>query len=234
MKIVYSWHGKEPSSFTKETAELSILSVKNFCPQYTTELWVDHNNYGHFKHLPYDNIVISDFGRLASLFWNLSKMYVYAQQEGPFLHIDFDTCAVEGFEIPKGDIICEKRRDIDTNDANLQLLYELPVPSNIICSGMMGGCNYGSTFKDHYEWALQQSKSIEDPTYWDMITIEEVAMTQLVNFLNVKVASPRTDTFLHFWCREEFNKEEAYGQVVHSLLQFNRDVFYSKHGKIYN
>lgn len=47
---------------------------------------------------------------------------------------------------------------------------------------------------------------------------------------NLTLACLQKDTFLHFWCNANcgLTKEQAYREVVESLLEFNTDLYSSK------
>ena len=222
MKIVYSYHGGIPSEFLLKMAELSFLLVRNYT-EYPIELWVDKANRKYFR-MPYDSVVESNFGFPRDEYWNLSKMYVYAQQTEPFLHIDFDTCVMPGFQIPQGDIVCEKIRKIEMDNEYKKHTIDAPIYEEIVCSGFLGGNNYGDLFRQQYEWAEACACAEGKPTYKNLISLEEVSFTQRVRQFNKCIETLNSDTFLHFWCRREWNKEDVYGKVVDELLDFNRQA----------
>ncbi|MBO4778097.1 MAG: hypothetical protein J5588_06340 [Bacteroidales bacterium] len=218
MKIVYSYHGGKPSDFLLKMARLSLLSVKHYT-DYPTELWVDKENLAFFGN-GYDSYVVSDFGNPDARYWNMSKLYVYAQQTEPFLHIDFDTCVMPGFTIPDDAFVCEKMRKILIDDEYTKHALNAPVYDEILCSGFLGGSDYGYMFKEHYDWAKRQAN--DTPTYKNLISLEEVALTQRIRMERKNIGTLPTDTFLHFWCRRNLgvSKEDIYGIVVSDLLKF--------------
>ena len=220
MKVVYSYHGGVPNEFLLKMAELSFLSVRNYT-EYPIELWVDEENKKYFR-MPYDSVVESDFGFPRDGYWNMSKLYVYAQQTEPFLHIDFDTCVMPGFTIPEGDIVCEKIRTIELDEEYTKYALKGERYNDIICSGFLGGNNYGDLFNEQYKWAISRIEG--KPTYKHLISLEEISFTQRINIFEKRIDTLNSDTFLHFWCRSEYSKEKVYGSVVDSLLEFNRNA----------
>ena len=223
MKVVYSYKGKKPDGFLLKMAQLSAVSVKNFT-QYPTELYVDQGNYACFKDFPYDNVVITDFDGLNTTAWNMSKLYTYSQQNEPFLHIDFDTCILAGFTIPDAVFVCEKTRYALMDSEYMKYAYNQFKPVNIICSGFIGGTDYGDLFKVHYEWAKKQIKDVGEFSYRHLISLEEVAMTQRLTEKGIKPSPLPENLFLHFWCKRGIRKKDIYGTVVEELLGFNTTV----------
>lgn len=222
MKVVYSYKGKSPDEFLLKMARLSVISVKNFT-LYPTELYVDSVNYAYFKDFPYDNVVITDFDGLNTTAWNMSKLYTYSQQDEPFLHIDFDTCILAGFFIPDAMFVCEKTRYALMDSEYMKYAYNQFKPEHIVCSGFIGGTNYGDLFKEHYEWAKKQIKDVKEFSYRHLISLEEVAMTQRLKEFGITPTPLPESLFLHFWCRRNCGKtkEDVYGDVVGELLNFN-------------
>ena len=242
MKIIYSYKGNKPDDFLLKMAELSGLSVKHHS-NYTTELWVEEKNVKYFPTELYDNVVVTDFGGIKSNYWNLSKMFVYSQQEEPFVHMDFDTCIMPGFVIPDNDIVCEKMRmlynkNLPVDNPNIpedfrpfisnvdpkrygRHLLNPTAPEHIICSGLLGGVNYGDIFKEHYDWAVKQI--IDKPTYEDMISLEEVAFTQRVQEQGLHISATPQYTLIHFWVPRGVDKQKTHGEWINSLLNFHKN-----------
>ena len=108
----------------------------------------------------------------------------------------------------------------------MKYAYNQFKPENIICSGFIGGTNYGDLFKIHYEWAKKQIKDVEEFAYRHLISLEEVAMTQRLTERGIKPTPLPENLFLHFWCRRDCGKtkEDVYGNVVNELLNFNKMV----------
>ena len=237
MLVIYSYcsySNGRPSEFTLKMAKLSLLSLRNMT-SYRVKLYVDKESLSYFANFGYDEIEVSDFNisGIDKRFWNASKLWVYAQQSEPFLHVDFDTCFLDSFTIPtNGDIITEKLRTVDiSNGYDFYSLSNIKQTNTIICSGLIGGISYGHIFKDHYEWAYSRMLEFNKVITYEMLnSIEEYSLTQRIEQENMSVACLQKDTFLHFWCNRNcgLTKEQAYHEVVDALLEFNTDLYSSK------
>ena len=221
MKIVYSYAGKKPSDFTLKMAKLSLKTLSLFT-EFPAVLYVDYQNLEYFRHLGYSEIIVQELD--ADLYnkgcWNIFKLKTYAHQTLPFLHVDFDTTFCEGFQLNKSDVITEKFRSVSKEEFKTFSIGESI--EQMVCSGFIGGYNFGTLFKEHYEWAKQQVRDFEGSlTYEHLNSLEEYALTQRILKHNLSVSELKQGSFLHFWCENDKNKEEVHGQIVNSLF----DVF---------
>ena len=221
MKVVYSYYGNKPSEFLLKMGKLSLSTLNQFS-NYESLLYTDSKNYDYFKSLKFNNIIIKDFDVYKFMekgFWNASKLFTYADQELPFLHVDFDTAFTQEFIIPEAQIITEKLREVLLE--HRQLSISEPI-DKMICSGFIGGCDYGTLFKEHLEWAIKIMTDNENkPTYETLNSIEEYTLTQRILQHNLKISRLAEGSYLHFWCEPFKSKEKVHGQIVNSLF----DVF---------
>lgn len=236
MKVIWSYcsfGGKNlPTKFTLKMARLSLLSMRNFGdPTYKTVLYTDQQSAPMFSNLPYDEVIVTTFNHeKETRYWNLAKMWVYSQQQEPFLHVDIDTCFLQGFRIPtEGNVITEKMRDI-SEEPNISIHADrtLPTTSEIVCSGLIGGNCYGSLFKEHYKLAKNEVAKVgigETVKYESLYSLEEYLMTQHIIRRGLTIQSLQQGSFLHFWCRRDsgITKQEIYEAVINELLLFNEN-----------
>ena len=232
MKIVYSYYnydGNGPSEFLLKCAKLSLLSLRVCCPDLEAILYTTHDcvkYFANFEIVNYDEIIESDFNMkdIDSRYWNYSKIWTYAHQDEPFLHIDFDTVILDNFTIPDTDVVVERARPYEIcDDIQAHSIEGCLLPSKLLCSGFIGGKNL-DIFKELYEYATircskEYNKDI-DVSYEHLNSIEELAFSQLVakNKLNYDVLTP--GRFVHMWTPRSIDKEEACSANVESLLNF--------------
>lgn len=228
MKIIFTYcnpanRATKPSEMFLQTSILSAGSIKKFT-DYKTVLYVDPKQNRWYKDNPYfDEIVKLDFFEDAfdPRYWNFPKLRTYSEQTEPFLHMDLDMCVVPGFKIPTSQIITERIRSIENESECFRHAYDqYTIPRNIVCSGMIG-CNDVralKTFKEIYEKArVECAVGVYDTVEFpDLYSIEEVALTQLIEKNKYTVEPLMLSKFLHF---QGVNKDTKYLEEVKRLIK---------------
>ena len=136
-------------------------------------------------------------------FWNFPKLITYNLQEKPFIHIDIDSEFIKDPKIGDSDVITEGVRGVFNLFSFKRSFLGEEINSNydanIVCSGLVGGSNL-NVFKELFEISSDIADDfIGDPSYDDMICIEEVVLTHLCkkNKLDIKVLD--NNVFKHYY-----------------------------------
>jgi hypothetical protein len=210
-----SINGKNlPDEFTMELAEESFKSVKKYTGMDMV-LYVDSWTAPYFRGFKYTDMIITDFPYINDTFWNIGKMYVYSLQNEPFVHIDLDIIARDGFRIPEEGIICEFLRNIEHSDETLKYYYpQYEIPNFIMCSGFSGGTDYGSIYKDNFEHIMAVADREEEACFENLFSAEEVAFTQLVKERKLKISPMEQNTFIHMQGK---NKQMKFGNLLETI-----------------
>lgn len=203
-----------PSKFTLDLGYYAVKSVKKYTG-CNTILYSDAESARYFKKFDFNDIIITEFPYINDLWWNIGKMYVYTLQRDPFVHMDLDIVAEKNFMLPDTDIICEFQRNIEYDTESLMLAYEdKPIPYKILCSGIIGGNNYGDIFIKNYNNRIEMMKKIDSPIFENLFSVEEVAFTQLVKEKNLSIGSPVDRSYTHY---QGYNKEIRFSDIPEKL-----------------
>lgn len=221
----YSFGGTYiPSLFFLKMARLSVASLRSVKHEFDTiTLYVDKYSLQYFEKMPFDNIQLIDYsekeyGKIDKRYWNFAKIMTYAKQDAAFLHVDFDTMFMPGFEVPVGvDIVTEKLRDYECDFRIRRHSWKDGIqPQKLICSGLIGGNGRGMvgaflTNQTHAICGCQNAWFIGDK---ERISIEEYSFTQLVESEKLTVAELDQRFFAHW---QGSDKEEQYGAIINKL-----------------
>lgn len=222
MRVIYSYNtfgGKRfPSAFDMKLAKLSVTSLRA-STDYDPYLYTDLRGKDIFAELfDMDYIYTIPFTVKNPAWWNAGKLEVYAMQNEPFLHVDFDTCFMNGFSVPKhGQIITEKLRDYEqTNELKRFSYLHLNEPKKLICSGLLGGNSVYPIWNHLWDMAKESILKLDNPSFDNLVSIEEYTLSQLVEemFYEVKELDPRH--FAHF---QGENKQERFGKIIDNLCK---------------
>lgn len=155
----------------------------------------------------------------------------YAKQNAAFLHIDFDTMFMPGFEVPVGvDIVTEKLRDYECDFRIRRHSWrDSSQPKKLICSGLIGGQggNAVGAFLTNAVKAVRECQSTLFVSNKERISIEEYSFTQLVESAKLSVAELDQRFFAHW---QGSNKEERYGAIINKLYNqfFSYEILRNK------
>lgn len=220
MRIIYSYNtfgGKRfPTAFDMRLAKLSVTSLRA-STDYEPYLYTDLRGKDIFAELfDMDYIYTIPFTVKNPAWWNAGKLEVYAMQSEPFLHVDFDTCFMNGFSVPEdADIITEKLRCYEKNEELERYGYDNKEPSKLVCSGLLGG-KQDDTWRVLFKKAIYSIVQGKEPNFENLVSIEEYTLSQLAEGweLNIKELDPRY--FAHF---QGEHKQERFGKIIDNLCK---------------
>ena len=221
MRIIYSYNtfgGKRfPTAFDMRLAKLSVTSLRA-STDYEPYLYTDLRGKDIFAELfDMDYIYTIPFTVKNPAWWNAGKLEVYAMQNEPFLHVDFDTCFMNGFSVPEDtDIITEKLRCYEKNEVLERYGYiGNKEPSKLVCSGLLGGIP-DDTWRVLFKKAIYSIAQGKEPNFENLVSIEEYTLSQLAEGweLNIKELDPRF--FAHF---QGEHKQERFGKIIDNLCK---------------
>jgi len=166
------------------------------------------------------SFILVDFDRMPfdKRFWNFPKLVTYALQDDFFIHIDFDVFLKPDFleQIDfSADIVTEKLRDYDYKQEFEVFNKNNKNPNKLICSGLLGGCNLDA-FKENFKLAqifCREPKENENRNvnFFDLISIEEFALTKMAAQRQLSIQELSEDSFLHFQGKY---KHKRYGDII--------------------
>jgi len=166
--------------------------------------------------IPFDNIYSHKFEHNNPAFWNTGKLEIYALQNQPFLHLDFDTVFFKGFSVPEADIVTEQLRKFDDSaDLRKFSISELKNPEQLICSGLLGG-SWNNAFYELRENLYKNRSKIlaETASFEELVSLEEYAISQISENYKLKVAELDKRFFAHW---QGGNKQQRYGKIIEDL-----------------
>ena len=223
MKYIYSYNsynGKRlPTPFEKKLALLSVVSLHEATGEEITFYGdIDTVQFVLDNKIPFDNIYSHRFEHNYSAYWNTGKLEIYAMQNTPFLHVDFDTVFFTGFSVPEADIVTEKKRNfIDTPEIRKFAIREYKNPTELICSGLLGG-NWTNAFYELNENLFRNRAKLqnETPEFDELISLEEYALSQIAEQYKLRVAELDKRFFAHW---QGANKEQRFGKIINDLCE---------------
>lgn len=198
-KIIYTYRtfngAKLQCNFNDlETANEIIL--KSFWQSinlgFTVKIYTDLEGELHLLTLgiPQKNIVVFSFDEtISSLWWNYSKIEVYAHQTEPFLHLDLDVILDETPKNLDAPIVSEEFRGLQYLSTQLTFLPESIKKAYkpwCVCAGVIGGNNL-DVFKRLKEFAQPIVRRITNPTSMHRDMLEEVILTSICNANNIEI-----------------------------------------------
>lgn len=223
MRYIYSYNsfnGKRlPTPFEKKMALLSVNSLHEATGEETTFYGdIDTVQFVLDNKIPFDNIYSHRFEHNNSVFWNSGKLEIYALQNQPFLHVDFDTVFFKGFSVPEADIVTEKIREFeDSPELRKFAIRELKNPQKLICSGLLGG-SWNNAFYELRENLYRNRGKLHSETasFEELISFEEYALTQIVEHYKLKVEELDNRFFAHW---QGANKQQRFGTIINELCE---------------
>lgn len=223
MKIIYSYiSNTPPTDLFKKMAEISVASARR--TGYDVELYADLQGIDYFRNktnCEFDCIKLIDVEKYGVLpeYWNFGKLYTYAQQNEPFLHVDFDTVLHDGFTIPEKEIITEMQRPytMQKEFADVSIFPTNMLPEKLICSGLIGGCDthiWKELFKHAVKVCKEPIKSSNRIAA--LIGVEEFNASLLADVYGLQIAELDHNFFTHW----QGQNKQQYEQAVNIMYKY--------------
>ncbi len=224
MIIVQSYYGYKPLKYWELCCwVVSYESIKKFINKDII-VFSNDKNLTPFDSENLPNIHDDIF---RSGWWQVYKQYLYKEMNQPFLHIDSDIVFKENVILSESDIICEKIRNNNLLTGIVES-FGLERPSNIICSGIMGGSNmdiYKKNWNVTYPFMKDFKGTIRDSYRW---SVEEVTLTALSKGLSIQSLE---NTHYHFQGRLQKINVNNHNFII-KLYQEYKDKYEDKIQKI--
>lgn len=213
MILLQSYYGYKPLQYWELCCW--VLSYESIRKHIGDNIVVFSNNK---KLVPFECELLPDIHdeQFKRGWWQIYKQYLYKEMNEPFLHIDTDLIFEKNITLSHCDIICEKIRS-NNLITNIAESLGLKRPSNIICSGIMGGHNldiYKQNWNLVYPFMRDFKGNIRDSYRW---SVEEVTLTSLSSNLSIQSLE---NTHQHFQGRMQKTNHNIHKYILSSYIEY--------------